>query len=131
MDNRQEHAGIDDIDGIDRKIIKIKVENPSISLEVLAKEVGICRENVTKRLNKDGVQQAIKDVQQTALDMLLEAQTEAAQKMIELSRSKDERIALQAAKEVLKGVLSDSQDLTVNKDLPTEIVIRHIKPEIE
>lgn len=103
-----------EIDDIDKELIRLKIENPSITKTALSEKLGVCRENIINRLDKDSVKKAIIELQKGALDILLEGQTKAARKLIKLLDSSDERIVLKAASEILKGVLSDKIDVNVN-----------------
>jgi len=95
-----------DIDSIDKEIIRLKIENPKIGESELGKRFGISRQAIGRRLRKEKVKKALDQLQKNALDTLLDAQSEAARRMIAHMRSQDPDLSLKACKEILVGVLA-------------------------
>lgn len=106
---------MDELDSWDKEIIRLKLRNPAATQASIAKEMGVHAHTVMNRLKKFIVKQTLEELQKKALDILLDAQSEAAIKTKELMRaSEDDRIQLKAAEMILKGVLADKVDLSVN-----------------
>jgi len=106
---------MDELDSWDREIVRLKIQDSTLSANKIAKIIGCNPQSINKRLKKAAVIQSIDDLQNTALQLLLSAQTEAACKTRDLMRqSEDDRIQLKAAEMILKGVLSDRVDVSVN-----------------
>jgi plasmid maintenance system antidote protein VapI len=99
---------LNDLDTTDREIIRLKIENPNIKDTELSKRIGVHRHTIRKRLDKPKVIQALNQLQDTALNILLNAQSEAAVMMIEHMRNQDPDLSLKACKEILTGVLAKS-----------------------
>jgi DNA-binding Lrp family transcriptional regulator len=97
-----------ELDDIDRNIIKLKLEKPGISGADIARIIGGSKERVNKRLQKEKVQDVLKQATKPAIDILLEAQPKAARRLIKELNSEDSNIAIKAAREILKGVLSEN-----------------------
>ena len=93
---------------IAKEIVKIKIEKPSISITDIAKELDINRVTVAEYLKKPEVKKQLDDAYENALEILLDAQTEAAMMLCKLLYSNDPRVALGAAREILKGVLEEN-----------------------
>ena len=110
---KQKISKYDEIDEIDREIIRVKIESPSISDSELAKRVDICRAVARKRLEKDKVQKAIETLQKSAIQVLIDAQGEAARKLVGLMRNGTEGAQIKACIEILKGVLADKHEVEV------------------
>lgn len=120
---KQKISKFDDIDEIDREIIRVKIESPSISDSELAKRVDICRAVATKRVQKEKVQKAIAELQKSAIQTLIDAQGEAARKLVTLMRKGTEGAQIKACIEILKGVLIEKHEVEV-KDA-AEIIRLH------
>ena len=104
----------DELDDIDRRLIELKLQTPSLTYCKLSELVGVNRFVVSHRMKKNKVRQAINDFHKSALQILLDSQNEAALVLRQQLKSKDEKIAQGAAKEIIKGVLSDSVDIGLN-----------------
>ncbi|MDY6857676.1 MAG: hypothetical protein SWO11_23870 [Thermodesulfobacteriota bacterium] len=115
----------DELDDIDRRLIELKLQTPSLTYCKLSEIVGVNRFVVSHRMKKNKVKQAINDFHKSALQILLDSQNEAALVLRQQLKSKDEKIAQGAAKEIIKGVLSDSVDIP--KGLMIEFVNGHKK----
>lgn len=111
-----------DIDAIDREIIRLRIANPKITLTELGKRFKLARHTIAKRLQKEKVQRALDQLQKNALDTLLDAQSEAARRLIMHMRSNDQDVSLKACKEILTGVLEKAYKLSGDVNLLVEIV---------
>jgi|SRR5271157_3172444 len=118
-ENIRESSEIDilgDLEDTDKAIIRLKIENPAITNIDIAKRLDLHRETIAKRLRKVKVSEAIAELNKSALNVLLETQSEAARKLRTIIRtSSDERAVIAACKEVLKGVLSENINLNLNR----------------
>jgi hypothetical protein len=111
QDSTKSNSG-EKLDELDRAIIRYKVANPAIKGQHIADMLGVHRDTINKRLKKPGVALAIEELQKTALQTLLDAQAEAARRMVNLMRTgREEKTILGASKEILKGVLSENVNL--------------------
>lgn len=97
---------LDDLDDLDKAIIRLKI-NGHKDTEIAAK-LEKHRQTIAGRLKKIKVQQAIQELQKTALQILLEGQTVAARRLRKIVENGSDADATRAAKEILKGVLSES-----------------------
>ena len=106
---------LDELDSWDKEIIRIKMEDPTLSNVKIGKIMGISNKTVGLRMNKALVIRTLKDMQKVALQILLDAQSEAALTVINIMNTSDNpSIRLKAAEMVLKGVLSDRVNLEMN-----------------
>ena len=137
-ENCQILPDIAELDEIDREIIRLRVKTPSMSLRSMEKIIGKNRNLLSDRIEDKNLNQYIKEAQETALQILLEGQTSAAQVLIDIVESETEKTTdrINAAKEILKGVLSDKLNLSLDKnsflqdDEVKKIIEKHgIKPE--
>jgi len=98
---------LDDLDDIDKAIIRYKVAG--LKEVDIARKIQMSRQTVSNRLKKVKVQQAIDELQKTALQVLLDTQVDAARDLRRIIRDKNARDQdkISADREVLKGVLSD------------------------
>lgn len=115
--DRPESSEVDiyaDLDEVDREIVRVKLEKPNITNIDLAEMLGMHRQTLAKRLKKEKLQRQIIEAQKSALQILLEAQSEAARRLKMLMRDDNKDVSMKACKEVLKGVLSENMNLNVN-----------------
>lgn len=106
---------LDDLEEMDKAIIRLKVSKPSITNNELASTLGVHRDTIAKRLKKEKVNHAIAELQKSAIQTLLDSQNEAARKLITIMRTgKEERTVVNACKEILKGVLSENYNVNLN-----------------
>ena len=115
---------LDDLDEIDKAIIKFKLEG--VTNVDIADKLGKHRDTIGKRLDKIKVQHAIKELQKNALQILLDSQSDAARELKrQLKHGETDRDKREAAKEILKGVLSDGPNLNLI-DSKFEIILRDV-----
>jgi DNA-binding Lrp family transcriptional regulator len=95
-----------ELDDLDRKIIKIKTAEPKLNISEIAKRLDLHRTTVSNHLEKEKVKRYLDIISKSALDVLLDAQKDAAMRLIRLTMSSDEKIILGACKEILTGVLA-------------------------
>ena len=101
---------LDELDEVDKAIIRYKLEGHNSN--DIAKKIDKHRQTINKRLKKVKVQQAINELQKTALQILLDGQSEAARALKTIVKTGTDENKIRAAREILKGVLSDKIDLT-------------------
>lgn len=130
MQESTEISILDELDTLDKAIIQLKIENPSISNIELGKRLEVHRDTIAKRLKKLKVQQSINEYQKTALQVLIDAQSEAARRLRTIMRTGKEENAVRACREILKGVLSESFSAKVDiEDINTEDDARKLTTE--
>lgn len=112
VEEREESGILDDLDDLDKAIIRFKIDG--LPNSQIAKKTGKHANTITIRLKKLKVQQAIEELQKSALQILIDSQNEAARTLRQIMRDREakdtDRIA--ASKEILKGVLSDKINVT-------------------
>ncbi|MCP4649735.1 MAG: hypothetical protein GY853_06600 [PVC group bacterium] len=94
----------------DKAVIGMKIRYPSYTIAEIARQLERHRDTVTKSLNKETVIEALSILNKTALDILVENQVNAARRLAEIVLNGTDQYAIQAAREILKGVLSESVD---------------------
>ena len=111
---------LDDLDELDKVIIRYKLEG--LNNNDIAIRTEKHRETIAKRLKKVKVRQALNELQKTALQILLDSQSDAARELKrQLKHGETDRDKREAAKEILKGVLSDSVNLTGESELSVKL----------
>ena len=105
---------LSDLDEVDKAIIRYKIDG--IKDVEIAKKVGRSRSAVYNRLQKVKVQQAIDELQKSALQILIDSQNEAARTLRQIMRKGSDDNKIKASKEILKGVLSDKVTLNFDND---------------
>ena len=121
-ENVQDEAGsniLDELDDLDKAIIKLKIEG--FKNVDIAEKTGKSRGTIAIHLKKFKVQQAIDELQKTALNILVDAQSDAARTLRTIIRNKKTKDTdkIAACREVLKGVLSEK--ITIDSDLDRKI----------
>lgn len=130
-ENTQELTDInilDDVDDIDKAIIRYKVAG--LKDVDVAEKIEMSRQTVANRQKKLKVQDAITELQKTALQIVLETQSDAARYLRSVIKYKRDgnrsdgeiimvRDKISASREVLKGVLSEK--LVIDSDLTRKI----------
>jgi len=94
------------LDVIDRKIIKLVIENATYTDNQIAEKLGLERTTINKRKNSKRVQEEIERLQKSALDEFLDAQKEAVRVGKELLKSDNEHIRLMAFKAFTQNIQS-------------------------
>jgi len=109
---------LEDLDDLDHAIIRLKIDG--VKIKDIAEKLDHARSTISKRLNKFKVQQALNELQKTALQIILDSQPDAAREIRrQLKKGETDRDKREAAKEILKGVLSDR--ITVDWDTQKKI----------
>ena len=115
-DNQLEPTTVDilnELDDLDKAIIRLKIEG--YKDVVIAEKLERHRDTIATRLKKVKVQHAIQELQKTALQILLDSQSDAARELRrQLKHGETDRDKREAAKEILKGVLSDNINLNID-----------------
>jgi len=112
-----------DLDELDKAIIRFKIEG--LNNNEIADNVEKHRDTISKRLKKVKVQQAIQELQKSALQILIDTQSDAARTLIRIMKHGSDDNKIKAAKEILKGVLSDNHNLNLSSN-KFEITIKDI-----
>ena len=118
----QEEAELDEIfdelDELDKAIIRVKIEKPAISNVALSEMFEVNEHKIGRRLKKDKVINAISGLQKRALDIILDLQAEGARYLGKVLRDKNEKTInrLRATREILKGVLAENINLNLNDE---------------
>lgn len=105
-----------ELDIIDKEIIKMRLSNPGITAAEMSRRLSKHPNTIEKRLKNPMLQDTIKKAQQSALDILLEAQPAAARRLKREILNEDSDIAIKACREVLKGVLSENMVIKTEKN---------------
>lgn len=100
----------------DKAVISMKIRHPSYTIAEIARQLERHRDTVTKSLNKETVIEALAVLNKTALDILIENQANAARRLAEIVEMGSDQYAIQAAREILKGVLSENVNHNVKVD---------------
>lgn len=93
------------LDPVDRAMLTIVAVKPAIANTVLAKQMGMDPRTVKARRDRGLFQLALEKLQRPALMKCKDAQSEAADALIDLLKSKDESIRLKAAQTLLKPLI--------------------------
>ena len=97
------------LDEVDHTLLKHLIEYPKSSLEDLGKVVGLHKSSVHKRYHKPAFQKALQDMRAETWEIIKKAQNQASRALLKLTRSKDEKIALEAAKALLAPYLNKGE----------------------
>jgi IS30 family transposase len=122
---------LDDLDDIDKAIIQYKVKEPSITNVEIAKRLEVHRDTIAARLKKVKVDTALKEIQKSALQILLDSQSAAARRLSKIVKDGNDADATRAAKEILKGVLSENVNLNLNKSPIVQFLSNVSEEDIE
>lgn len=115
------------LDPIDRAILIIVLAKPAISNNELAKQMGMDSRTIKNRRDRGIFQVELEKIQRPAIQKCKEAQSEAADVIIDLLRSEDEKIRLAAAQSILKPILPNTS--IVKTDSTIDMKINSMTPE--
>lgn len=103
---------IEDFDDFDRAIIQARVSRPGSTIQDIVDVVGKSYTQVQRRLANPKVKRAIAEQQRDALNILLTTQRDAAMVLYDIvnNPASSDQDKIRAAKEILKGVLSERQE---------------------
>lgn len=115
----QKKLTLDDIelDDFDKALIKIIVEHPHLSKKQIAEVMNAPYDKVKYHTYKPVVKKTLNQFHSSAMELLTGAHNQAAMKIISLLQSKDQRVALEAAKTVLKNLLDNKIDMNITMDV--------------
>jgi len=123
-----------ELDDTDKAIINLIIQFPSITNTDIAKELNLERQTIIARKKKKLFKEVLLDLQKSALQYILDNQKKASEKLVSLIDSRNENVAINACKEILKNVLPEKHEIT-GKDgealLPVSITITPVKPTPE
>lgn len=97
------------LDDIDRVLLNQLREFPRTGLKELGEMVGFSAAGVKRRLDRPAFSKALERMSEETLSILVRAQRQAVLRMQQLIASKDEKIALEAAKSVLAPMLNKAE----------------------
>lgn len=106
---------LDELDDLDKVIIRFKVEG--LKDIDIAEKTEKSRQTIARRLKKVKVQQAIDELQKTALQILIDTQSDAARTLKYILKNGTDENKIKAAREILKGVLSDNHNLQLSDNI--------------
>jgi DNA-binding Lrp family transcriptional regulator len=109
------------LDPVDRTMLAIVIANPAISNTKLSKQIGLDNRTTKKRRDRGLFQLELLKAQQTAIEKCKEAQTKAADVLIDLLQSTDEKVRLDAAKFLLKPVVPNTSIIKAEGDFSLTI----------
>ena len=102
---------LEDLDELDKAIIRLKLEG--VKDIDIADKLERNRQTIGRRLKKVKVQKAIDEFQKNALQILIDTQSDAARELRRILKTGTDDNKIKAAKEILKGVLSDNMNLSL------------------
>lgn len=105
----------DELDAIDHEIIRLKLEFPNMTQKEIAARLKLHKNTICDRWQKASLQKHVREAQKGALQILLDSQAEAARRLKVHMRDADPDISIKACKEILKGVLSETMNLNINR----------------
>lgn len=94
------------LDEVDHMLLKHLMEFPEATWKELGKLVDRHPKTVILRYKKPAFQNALKDLRAKTWDLVERAQNMAIRRLMKLIQSKDERVALEAAKYVLQPMVN-------------------------
>lgn len=103
-----------ELDQTDERIIQLLIEYPNITKTKLGEVLGVTRKTIHCRLRKPSVQRAMTDLRKNGIELIKDVQTQGIRRLRQLIQSKDEKIALDAARFVLLPVFNQG-NLTVSQ----------------
>ncbi len=89
---------------IDEEYIKAIIAYPSATDTEIGNEIGRSRNQVLRIKNRKSVKEYLDKYNQNAIQILIDAREGAARKIKTLTKSDNDRIALDASKEILKSI---------------------------
>ena len=114
-----------ELDEVDKKILRLKLEYPSMSHGEIGTIVGINRRAVAARIKKEAWQNAINDFHTPAKSLLEKEADRLTRKYIKLCDSIDQKVAERAMRAVLVslGILKNKVDIDTFKFEPLVIEV--------
>lgn len=103
-----------ELDDVDHALLRHIMEYPEATFEALGKVVSLSKASVYQRYKKPAFQKALADMRAETWEVIKKGQNQAARTLIKLMRSKDDKIALDAAKTLLAPILNKGE-LTVHQ----------------
>lgn len=98
-----------EVDKIDREMLQFITEFPDVSIEQIAKHVEISNSEVKHRTERPIFIRYLSQINESVEDIMERAQRAAAKKLMALTKSGNERIALDASRLILMPILSKNQ----------------------
>jgi len=107
-----------------KEFIKIRVSDPAKPLQDIAKELKVTPPTISRWNGNSTIRDIIDEHSKTALQIALDAQPEAMRVLRRSLKSKDQRIAVDAAKYLTKNVLESKFVISTKPDPKIE---QHVK----
>lgn len=114
----------DELDEIDREIIRLKLENPAIQNIEIAKRLGYHFKTISKRLNKTKVKKSLAYLQMTAYEKIMDRHAEIIAGIWRLAKdSPDDSVKLRAYMKFLDKLVPDKKEIEGTLDSNITIVM--------
>lgn len=105
------------MDNVDRAIIGLMNQYPSITQTQIAEALGYSRTSITHRVNRTAFKQAMAEIQKGVAELLIDVQIKALKKIRLLLESSNDEVVLGAAKLALAPLAKAEQAGTVNHNM--------------
>jgi hypothetical protein len=103
---------LDPLDDLDKAILRLKI-NGETDVDI-ARKTGRNRGTISNRQQKVKFQHALMELQKEPLEIILNTQKEAAYELRRILQESTDENKIKAAKEVLKGVLTETVLINAN-----------------
>ena len=103
---------LDELDEVDKYLIRRKLEEPKVSGRTLADELDLNENTIYRRFGKDKVKRAMIELNKSSIEIIQENQVRIIRKILARLESSDEAISLRAAISLLNKVVPDKKDIT-------------------
>lgn len=106
------------LDEVDRELLRLKLERPTLTLKALGQLVGMSKNKVYDRISRDEFQRALAELQKDAIQILQEAKAKAARKLVRHidadERLKDQAKGIFASIAACKAILAKELEPSTN-----------------
>lgn len=107
------------LDPLDQKICEVLFEHPEATIRETAALADTTRAVVERRLKKPAVRKRLEDMRRGVTDLIRRGQVMGIRRLMQLMRSSDEYVALQACKIVMQPLLNTAN---LNVDMSQRMV---------
>lgn len=94
------------LDDVDKKLLQFTAKYPDATDAELMRLTGLSRHILQKRMARPAYRVMLKRMHETTEDIIIRGQRTAAQRLVELCRSSNEKLALEAARILLNPMLN-------------------------
>jgi hypothetical protein len=105
-----------EIDRLDRSILQLFVDHPTIKNTEVAKKLGICVTTIRNRKAKPAYKKAYSDLMSTSDELLKRAQKMAARRLLTFIKDPDKKFALDAMKVALSQ-MPQKREIEVKEEI--------------